>query len=152
MFKSLKRIVYHVNDLEKAKLWYNEILNTQPIFDSPFAVIYNVGDCSLSLAKDPNPISESKEHLEVYREVDDIESVYQKLIDNGAQIHTPVKAIMNIRIAKVFDPFENIIGLTGQPGDVKKSKVEDKPSESAMTVAFCRALAFKDDRVEIKRT
>ncbi len=150
MFKSLKRIVYHVNDLEKAKQWYNSILNMQPIFDSPFAIIYNVGECSLSLTKNPDPISGSKDRLEVYWEVDDIEVAYQKLIDYGAQTHTPVKAIMNIRTAKVIDPFGNVIGLTGKVAGAKDSKIEDKPSESAMTVAFCRALAFKDDREEIK--
>ena len=150
MFKSLKRVVYHANDLEKAKQWYNGILNTQPVFDSPFTLIYNVGDCSLSLAKDPNPISENKDRPEIYWEVDDIESVYKKLIDSGAQTHTPLKSIMNIRIAKVIDPFGNIIGLTGQAASAKDSKIEDKPSESAMTVAFCRALAFRDDKEGIK--
>jgi catechol 2,3-dioxygenase-like lactoylglutathione lyase family enzyme len=51
MFKSLKKITYFVNDVEKAKHWYNAVLDIQPIFDTPFAKIYNIGNCSLSLAK-----------------------------------------------------------------------------------------------------
>ena len=55
MFKSLKRITYFVDDIEKAKHWYNSVLDIQPIFDTPFAKIYNIDNCSLSLAKSETP-------------------------------------------------------------------------------------------------
>jgi methyltransferase (TIGR00027 family) len=150
MLKSLKRIAYQVEDLEKAKQWYSNILNTQPAFDSPFAVIFIVGDCSLSLAKGKNPLPENTERIDVYWEVDDIDAVFAKFIENGAVSHTPIKAALNIRVAKVIDPFGNIIGLTGPVAEINKRTVEEQPSETAMSVAFCRALAFKEDREEIK--
>ena len=150
MFKSLKRIIYYVTDIDKAKQWYSSILNTQPIFDTPFAVIFNVGDCSLSLSMNNSPLSGTTERIEVYWEVDDVDAAYQRLMESGAKIHTPVKDVLNIRIAKVIDPFGNVIGITGKAVDSSGRSVENQPSETAMTVAFCRALAAKDEREEIK--
>ncbi len=150
MFKSLRRITYKVDDLAKAKQWYGAILDAKPAFDSPFAVIFRVGDCSLSLAKGAAPHAEFDERYETFWEVDDIEAAYKRLIEAGAQPHTPVRSILNIRIAKVFDPFGNTLGLTGMDTNAKSRTVENHPSESAMTVAFCRALAAIDEREEIK--
>ena len=150
MFKSLKRITYPVTDLDKAKQWYSGILNAQPVFDTPFAVIFNVGDCSLSLSKVVPPAQECAERVDTYWEVDDIDAAFQRLVESGAQTHTPVRAVLNIRIAKVIDPFGNLIGITGSALDARGRSVENQPSETAMTAAFCRALAAKDERAEIK--
>lgn len=151
MFKSLKRITYHVSDVAKAKQWYFSILNMQPIFDAPFAIIFKIGECTLTLAKGIAPITEEAvEQIETYWEVEDIESSYQILINLGAKEHTPIKEVLDIRMAKVIDPFGNIIGITGSQLDMKKCTVEKKPSETAMVVAFCRALSAKDEREEIK--
>lgn len=150
MFKSLKRITYQVTDIDKAKQWYSGILNAQPLFDSPFAVIFKVGDCTLSLSKGNPPMPETSERVDIYWEVEDIVTAYQRLIDSGAKAHTPINEVLNIRIAKVIDPFGNIIGITGAGLDTRERTVENQPSETAMTVAFCRALAAKDEREEIK--
>lgn len=151
MFKSLKRITYHVSDVAKAKQWYFSILNMQPIFDAPFAIIFKIGECTLTLVKRIVPITEEAvEQIETYWEVEDIESSYQILINLGAKEHTPIKEVLDIRMAKVIDPFGNIIGITGSQLDMKKCTVEKKPSETAMVVAFCRALSAKDEREEIK--
>lgn len=151
MFKSLKRITYKVDDIERAKKWYSDFLNTQPVFSAPFAAIYKIGDCSLSLSlSQSTPPSDSNERTETYWEVDDIEVTYKRLVDLGAKPFMPVKAVLNIRIAKVMDPFGNIIGITGNMQDVKERTVNYQPSETAMTTAFCRALAFLEDRKEIR--
>jgi methyltransferase (TIGR00027 family) len=151
MFKSLKRIVYKVNDLEKAKQWYNDFLNTEPIFSAPFVAIYKIGDCSLSLSlSQSTPSSNNNEQSETYWEVDDIDATYSRLLDLGAKSLAPVKTVINIRVAKVIDPFNNVIGITGNVLDVKSRAVEFQPSETAMTTAFCRALAFKEERKEIQ--
>ena len=126
------------------------ILTTQPVFDSPIAAIFIVGDCSLSLVQGKDPLPENTGRMEVYWEVDDIDAAYNKLIENGAQSLVPVKQIFNIKIAKVIDPFGNTIGLSGKNLGQEKRTIEDHPSETAMTVAFYRALANKDDREEIK--
>jgi methyltransferase (TIGR00027 family) len=150
MFKSLKRITYRVDDLNKAKQWYCAILNTQPAFDSSFAVIFRVNDCSLSLTQGAPVMGEGQERTETFWEVDDIERSYKILLDSGARPHSPIKNILNIRIAQVTDPFGNILGLTSQDINVPGRTVENHPSESAMTVTFCRALASREEREEIK--
>lgn len=150
MFKALKRITYHVSDLDEAKKWYAELLDSQPILDTPFVIIFRVGDCTLSLSKTNNPNRPESEQAEIYWEVDDIDSSLQKMIDMGAKEHMPITDRLNIRIAKVIDPFGNIIGITGSQPEVHRRSVENRPSDSAMVLAFCRALAFKDEREEIK--
>lgn len=150
MFKGLKRIVYPVSDLPQARQWYSEILEMQPAFETPFAVIFRVGECSLSLTKRHGPLPESAAETETYWEVDDLDATYQRLLDCGAAPHTPIKTVINIRIAKVTDPFGNILGLTGALKDAQKRSVENQPSETANIVAFCRALAAKEERADIK--
>jgi methyltransferase (TIGR00027 family) len=150
MLKSLKRIVYPVADLPKAKEWYGRILGVQPLFDAPFASIFKVGECTLSLVKKELPPVDSAERVETFWEVEDIDAAYQRLIDSGASPHTPIRNVLNIRTAKVLDPFGNIIGITGTAGATQERTVEEQPSSTAMTVAFCRALAARDEREEIK--
>ena len=150
MLKSLKRVTYFVDDMEKAKEWYNTILGIQPIFDTPFAKIYNVGNCSLSLAKLTGPQNEPNEKMHVYWEVDDIDSTFEKLVNQGAQVKTPIKQVLNTGIAQLIDPFGNIIGLTGELLNKENRTVEKQPSETAHSVAFCRALGFKETRKELK--
>ena len=150
MLKSLKRITYYVDDIEKAKDWYNSVLNIQPLLDTPFAKIYNIGKCSLSLTKSKAPTNEAINGIDVYWEVDDIESAFEKFVQHGAQVKTPIKQVFNIRIAQVIDPYGNIIGLTGDLLDKEDRTVEKKPSETAQSVAFCRAAAFEEKRTEFK--
>jgi methyltransferase (TIGR00027 family) len=150
VFKSLKRITYHASELVEAKKWYASILNMQPILDTPFVIVFKVGDCTLSISKTNNPIRLDSEQTEIFWDVEDIDSSYQKLISMGAKEYMPITDRLNIRIAKVIDPFGNIIGITGLPLDVSKRSVENKPSESATVLAFCRALAAKDEREEIR--
>jgi methyltransferase (TIGR00027 family) len=150
MFTGLKRIVYQVTDIEKAKQWYCGILDRPPIFDTPFAAIFVVGECTLSLAQCDSPLSEAQQRVDTYWEVEDIDASYQRLIEAGAKVHTPIKDVLNIRIARVVDPFGNIVGITGVPPDATKRSVEERPSATALSAAFCRALAAKDEREEIR--
>ena len=150
MFKSLKRITYKAIDLEKAKQWYAGFLNAQPMIENPFVVVFRVGDCTLSIVKANKSVNDVAEQTEAFWEVDDIDASYNELIRLGSRQHTPVKDVLNIRIAKVIDPFQNIIGITSLPMNVKQRNVENKPSESASIVTFCRALSANDEREEIR--
>ena len=49
MFKKLRTIIYHVNDLYKAKEWYKKITGIAPYFDEPFYV----GGISVAVAEYP---------------------------------------------------------------------------------------------------
>jgi methyltransferase (TIGR00027 family) len=150
MFKSLKRIAYKVDDIAKAKEWYCGILGAKPAFDSPFMIIFQVGGCALSLSKGQALQAGPDERCEAFWEVDDVDDAYQRLIDAGAKPLMPAKSMLTIRFAKVVDPFGNMLGITGMDANAKNRTVENQPSESALTVTFCRALAAQEKRQEIK--
>lgn len=150
MFKELKRIVYPVQDLQQAKAWYSNILGYPPIFDGHKAAIFAVGSCSLSLEESTLLNTTQSNSMAVYWEVDDIETAMDALLQKGATLYTPIATVLNIRTAKVIDPFGNIIGITDHGTTDNRRTVESKPSETALTVAFCRALAAKEERQELK--
>jgi methyltransferase (TIGR00027 family) len=150
MLKSLKRVTYPVTDLEKAKQWYMGILKTPPIFEAPVAVIFTIGECSLSLVKSDQPCSETSIGMNVYWSVDNIDASHKELLAAGAKPFVPIRSILNINTAIVIDPFGNRIGITSVVKDSTEASVENKPSETALNVAICRALAAHEERTEIK--
>lgn len=150
MFTSLKRIVYYVPDVEEAKSWYTALLQVKPIFDTPSVAIFQVANCSLSIVKGNPPNPEIPGLPETYWEVEDVDKAFNRLTELGAKVHSTIREILNIKTARVLDPFGNVIGITGNAFDSQTRSVENQPSETAMTVAFCRALAFADEREEIR--
>src|SRR4026207_1637594 len=52
MVEGLRTVIYHVDDLDKAKAWYAEVLGAKPYFDEPFYVGFNVGGFELRLDPD----------------------------------------------------------------------------------------------------
>ena len=150
MFQCLKRLVYQVPDLGEASRWYSKILGKQPDYESPFGVIFNVGDNSLSLVPGNVPFPDDNGRMSVYWEVEDVDAAYQQLIAAGAKPHTELQNVHMIRIAKVFDPFGNVLGLTGKIPNTTDQTVESQPSRTAVGVALCRTLATYDERPELK--
>jgi methyltransferase (TIGR00027 family) len=150
MYNTLKRLVYQVLDLSAARQWYDGILKTEPVYDSPLGVIYRIGDCTLSLTPGGPDMTADNGRISAYWEVDDVDAAVQKLIDSGASLHTEAKNIFSIRTARVTDPFGNTIGLSGKATDAVKRTVDKQASETAMGVALCRALTAAEDREEIR--
>ena len=146
MFKSLKRMVYQVSDAEKAGKWYKEILGKDPAFDSPIAVIFKIGDSSLSLVKGPDGLPADSGRLAAYWEVDDVDQSLGRLLEMGATEKSPPGNVLNIRTAQAVDPFGIVIGLTGGISEDGMRTIENRPSETAHNVALCRALASFDAR------
>ena len=52
MILGLRAVVFHVDDLEKAKGWYSRVLEVEPYFDQPFYVGFAVGGFELGLVPD----------------------------------------------------------------------------------------------------
>ncbi|MEP6682156.1 MAG: hypothetical protein ABJA35_02810 [Parafilimonas sp.] len=52
MFKKLRTVIYHVDDIIKAKECYKNVTAIEPYFDQPFYVGFEVNGCELGL--DPN--------------------------------------------------------------------------------------------------
>ncbi|HOV78856.1 MAG TPA: class I SAM-dependent methyltransferase [Bacillota bacterium] len=150
MFANLDRVTYQVPDIEKARDWYSRILNKEPVIDSPFITVFKISDFLLILVPEPDSSPGGGQPPVAYWGVDDIHTAYQRLLEFGAAAHTEISInVFNSRVAKVVDPFGNIIGITGKASDTDKS-LEDQPSDTALTTAFCRALAACERRDEVK--
>lgn len=111
MFKKLRTIIYHVDDIVKAKEWYAKITGVSPYFDESFYVGFDISGNELGLDPDMTDVS-SGEHSVAYWSVDDIEKAVSSLIANGAGIVSNINNVGDgIRVAVVKDPFGNNVGL-----------------------------------------
>ncbi|HVO41198.1 MAG TPA: SAM-dependent methyltransferase [Aggregatilineales bacterium] len=155
MFKSLKGVTYRVPDLEKAKRWYAEILDTAPVFDSSLSVYFIIGENYLALVPAPK-MANGRQPPDTGEIpcwwVDDIEAAYQHLLACGATLHTEIKLnhVLNASTAAVIGPDGNIVGIAGKPPAPKNVSLDEQPSASAMNVAICRALAAHEQREDIR--
>jgi predicted enzyme related to lactoylglutathione lyase len=114
MFQGLRTVIYPVDDLEKAKAWYSQVLKIRPYFDKPFYVGFNVGGFELGL--DPDIDGSSRGGLVAYWGVADASAALQRLLARGATAHSPVQEVGDdIRVATVTDPFGNVFGIIENP-------------------------------------
>lgn len=115
MFLGLRTVIYHVDDLHKAKEWYIRVLDCQPYFDQPFYVGFNVGGYELGLSPD---LSKSKPggSTFAYWGVENAHETHQRLLELGAKPHTEVQDVGDgILVATVTDPWENVLGIIENP-------------------------------------
>ena len=115
-FLGLRTVICKVPDIEKAKQWYAETFATQPYFDMPFYVGFNIAGYELGLQPDEKNESRS-ENVEIYWGVNNVEASYNRLISLGATEHNPPQNVGDeIIVATVKDPWNNIIGIIYNPG------------------------------------
>ncbi|HLO91284.1 MAG TPA: VOC family protein [Lentimicrobium sp.] len=111
----LRTVGYKVNDIYSAKQWYARAFNTDPYFDEPFYVGFNIGGYELGLQPEEGN-TDKADNVIVYWGVDDIHAEYNRLISLGATPHEePNNVGGEIMVASVRDPFGNIIGLIFNP-------------------------------------
>ena len=111
MFKKLRTVIYHVEDIAKAMEWYAAITGIQPYFDEPFYVGFDVNGFELGLDPDMTGVTKGNQAV-AYWAVDDINAVVKKLLEAGATIISPVTNVGgNIEVAVIQDPFGNAVGL-----------------------------------------
>ena len=116
MFLGLRTAVYQVQDLDKAKTWYGNILGIQPYFDQPFYVGFNVGGYELGLVPEPGTDAKRAAAGIAYWGVEDARGTYQRLLDHGATAHEPVQDVgEGIVVGAVHDPFGNVLGVIQNP-------------------------------------
>ena len=115
MFQGLRTVIYHVDDLQKAKEWYSGILGIKPYFDEQFYVGFNVGGYELGL--DPNMQGVSRgSNVVAYWGVKDAVTAYQRVQELGAKKHSePQDVGGGITVATVTDPFGNVFGIIENP-------------------------------------
>ncbi|HVY71827.1 MAG TPA: VOC family protein [Verrucomicrobiae bacterium] len=117
-FLGLRTAIYHVPavDLARAKLWYADVLGTQPYFDEPFYVGFNVAGYELGLHPGTAGSSDQDRGVVTYWGVPDAATGYARLLQLGALPHTAVQDVgEGIRVATVLDPFGNVFGIIENP-------------------------------------
>ena len=95
MLQGLRTVIYHVDDLERAKGWYGEVLGKEPYFDEPFYVGFDVGGFELGLQPDEGDAPRSGTGVIAYWGVQDVGE--------------------SIRVASVLDPSGNVFGIIENP-------------------------------------
>ena len=90
MILGLRTVIYPVNDLNKAKDWYSQVLEMKPYFDQPFYVGFRVGGFELGLLPQGESSTDGSQLL---WGVVDIENAFQRLLDLGAQSLEPVSDV-----------------------------------------------------------
>ena len=112
----LRTTIYKVGDIENAKKWYANVFGTKPYFNQPFYVGFNICGYELGLQPEEIPSTNKIESVVTYWGVEDIESVYNNFIQNGAtENEKPSNVGGDIMTATVRDPWGNVIGLIYNP-------------------------------------
>jgi predicted enzyme related to lactoylglutathione lyase len=115
MFQGLRTVIYHVDDLQKAKDWYSQVLGFAPYFDEPFYVGFNVGGFELGLDPDMTDVTKGDSVL-AYWGVDDAASAYERILSLGARKHSEPREVgEGIIVATVNDPWGNVFGIIENP-------------------------------------
>ena len=116
MFLGLRTAIYHVDDIEKGKAWYTEVLGIEPYFDQPFYVGYNVGGFELGLQPEERTGSGKSDSAVAYWGVESAQKEVERLLEIGATIHEAVQDVgEGIKVATVKDPFGNVLGIIENP-------------------------------------
>jgi len=112
MVKGLGTVIYHVPDLNRAKVWYEAAFQQKPYFDEPFYVGFNIAGYELGLDPNQSVAGAGRGGSVAYWRVEKIESAVQQFLEAGATDVTPVQDVGDgIKVATVADPFGNLIGL-----------------------------------------
>jgi predicted enzyme related to lactoylglutathione lyase len=116
MFLGLRTAVYEVDDLERAKEWYSQVLGFGPYFDEPFYVGFNVGGFELGLHPVEEEAALGAGGTLAYWGVEDIGAVTARLEELGAPVHSEIQDVgEGILVASVIDPFGNLLGIIQNP-------------------------------------
>ena len=115
MFEGLRTIIYHVDDLTKAKDWYSAVLGFEPYFAEPYYVGFNVGGFELGLDPDMSGVEQGNSVV-AYWGVPDCKEEFARLVSLGASPHSEVRDVgQGILVGTVTDPFGNVLGIIENP-------------------------------------
>lgn len=112
----LRTTIYKVGDIKKATDWYSKAFETEPYFNEPYYVGFNIGGFELGLQLEENPTIDKTESVVSYWGVTQIKTTYDRLINIGAaENEAPYNVGGELMTATVKDPFGNLIGLIYNP-------------------------------------
>jgi len=114
-FLGLRTCIYRVPDLVAATAWYSKAFNTQPYFNEPYYVGFDIGGFELGLHPQMDAVA-GGENVETYWGVTDIESAFAQMMAAGATMHEPPNNVgEGLWVAMVKDPWGNVIGIIQNP-------------------------------------
>ncbi len=112
----LRTTIYKVPVIQKAKLWYAKAFETDPYFDEPFYVGFNIKGFELGLQPEENSLPNKTDNVVAYWGVNHIQEAYDRLIGLGAAEHEkPLNVGGELMVATIKDPYGNVIGLIYNP-------------------------------------
>jgi len=115
-FLGLRTCIYKVDDLKKAIAWYTKAFHTEPYFNEPFYVGFNIAGYELGLIPDDLPGGKKADGVNTYWGVNDVEKEYQRLIALGAtDYEKPHNVGGELVVGAVKDPWGNVVGLIYNP-------------------------------------
>jgi len=115
-FKGLYTAIYRTTDLDQAKRWYTDVLDTPPYFDQPFYVGFNVGGFELGLLPPEDGLPTGAGGVSVYWGVDSMTDAWARLTGHGAvPVEEPHDVGGGIQVAMARDPFGNLLGVIENP-------------------------------------
>ena len=116
MVQGLGTVIYHVTDIDRAKVWYAKAFQRDPYFDQPFYVGFDVAGYELGLDPNQSTGQSGRGGSVAYWRVADIDRAVRHFVAAGASLVEPVQDVgEGIKVATVADPFDNLIGLIHNP-------------------------------------
>ena len=114
--QGLRTTIYKVSNLSEAKSWYLKAFRKEPYFDESFYVGFNIKGYELGLLPEEKETSKKTDNVLSYWGVEDIQKVYNHLIELGALEHEkPTNVGGKLMITSVLDPWQNVIGIIFNP-------------------------------------
>ena len=116
MFSGLQTVMVHVEDMEKAKQWYTDVLGVKPYFDEPnYYIGFHVGGYELGLHPAAPGMTKGGSTY-VYWGTKDAKAELARLLRLGAKPHQDIQDVGGgILVATVTDPWGNILGVIQNP-------------------------------------
>lgn len=112
----LRTAIYKVGDIDSAKSWYADAFQSEPYFEEPFYVGFNIAGYELGLQPEEQPTTDKVDSVINYWGVEDIQSEYDRFLKLGATEHEkPTNVGGALMVASVKDPWGNVIGLIYNP-------------------------------------
>ena len=116
MLKGLRTVVYHVEDLDQAKVWYSAVFDREPYFDEPFYVGFDIDGYELGLLPVAENAPSGPGGAVAYWGVDDADTALARLQELGGKAHDKVEDVgEGVKVATVLDPSGNVLGIVENP-------------------------------------
>lgn len=115
-FLGLRSVIYGVSDLAKAREWYQQLLETEPYFDSETYVGFNVGGFELGLNPDARSATSRADGVVAYWGVNDMAAQVERINALGARQHSEITDVGGgVLMSSFLDRDGNIFGLIQNP-------------------------------------